>query len=631
MCGICGFVGEGDEEVLRRMTRTLRHRGPDDEHVYFDAKRAVGLGFRRLAILDLSERGRQPMCVGNFWIVFNGEVYNYVELREQYLRDEPFVSGTDTEVVLRLYCKKGYDAFALLNGMFAIAIWDGERGELVLVRDRYGKKPLYYGVFGGTLVFGSEVKALLEHPLVGRRLNMRALLHYLVMEYVPTPMCIYDGIYKLEPGSYVVWRGGRLGEPVRFYSLGFSEGKCRERREALSRLDGLLRDAVRIRLRSDVPVGVFLSGGLDSSVVTWYANWLAGNRITTISIAFEERSYDESPYFFRVSEALGIPRHHVDVLTLPAATQIVEELYPLVDEPFADPSLIPTYYLSRLARRSVTVVLGGDGGDELLGGYQPFQVHWWVRHTPLRFVRGWVWRVLEKCFLPLLPVSDRDVSFDFALRQTLRGLQLPHPLHHLYWMGACTVEEAQNLLSTTTIPRSPTPISYSLYRMSEAEGKPWWERVHAWYFRTYLLDDILVKVDRASMYNSLEVRAPFLDWRVVDFVFSLPVGWRWTSLRGKCLLRELMEGRLPADILHRKKKGFGIPLSRWLREGLRQYVEELFALQERNVPFLNWQLVRRWWRVHQERRLNLRKPLWTVIVFLLWVRHWGFDDVAEGN
>lgn len=633
MCGIAGFVNPAgpspaDPRILSRMVRSLAHRGPDDEGTW--AGEGAFLGHRRLSVIDL-QGGHQPMTGedGRVVVVFNGEIYNHRVLREDLERKgHTFRTRADTEVLVHGWEEEGHAFWQRLQGMFALALWDSRTRTLVLVRDRMGKKPLYHGVFGREVVFGSELRAMMAHPAVPREVDPEALWRLLVMESVPAPRSILRGVRKVLPGGVVEWQDGQVREWL-WYSLRPSvvgEAGPRSEGEAVARIEATLLEAVGDRLEAEVPLGVFLSGGLDSTAVLWALTRLRDpGTVDTYTIGFEDPSYDESAPAREVARFLGT-RHHEEVLGPRVATDLVRRVADLADEPLADPSLVPTHLLSRFARRSVTVALSGDGGDELFYGYPTFLVDALARR-----VVQWAPRKLWQQWLPRwvdgLPVSDRDMSLDFRLRRLLRGLPFSAARRHFAWVGGFLPGEAWRVLSPEVRSAVPDP-----------EGNPFPE-VDFWhetcgsgqdlrtiaclYARLYLGDGVLTKVDRASMAVGLEVRSPLLDTRMVELAFTMPPEW---SLRGgttKRLLRRLLAGRVPRSILRRPKKGFGIPLSRWLREDLRPLVEEhLSGDRLRREGFFDPEAVRGIVEAHLAGRRNHRKEIYPLLVFQLWLsRH----------
>jgi asparagine synthase (glutamine-hydrolysing) len=614
MCGIAGFQGQGTREDALRMIGRIAYRGPDRQQAATIG--ATGLAHARLSIIDLSTAADQPMfdAARELAIVFNGEIYNFRELREELAQSgrHAFRTGSDTEVLLALYREHGRAMLPKLNGMFAFAIHDARGDELFLARDRMGKKPLYYAELPGTFVFASELKAVLAHPGVPATLDPLALNEYLSFEYVPAPRSIIAGIRKLLPGHCLRVSAGRVQSDEAWWRPSFAK-RAIAPDEALAQFDATLGAATARRLVSDVPLGVFLSGGIDSSAVAWFAQQASPARLRTFSIGFEEESYDESRYAEQVAVVLGT-EHHLEMLRERDSLEIVPGLYELLDEPFADASLIPTHLLSRSARRQVTVCLGGDGSDELLAGYPTFGADALGRlcaRLP-RPVLGALRALARR-----LPVSDANISFDVRVRQVLRGLPGGPRSMHTLWLGAFTPAEKNALLGPAL--RARIGAATGLEPLDSLGDETGLDGLIGTYLRTYLLDDILFKVDRASMYASLEVRAPFLDVEVVELLNSLPDRLKLRRGRGKWLLRRLMRGRLPDAVIDRPKKGFGIPLSRWLRRELRPLCESLLdARRISREGIFEAAAVTRLMQEHFSGRANHRKLLWTLMSFQLW-------------
>ena len=621
MCGITGFIGDGSRETLERMTSTLVHRGPDDEGYFFQSGR-VGLGFRRLAIIDL-ETGNQPVFNEDrsIAVLLNGEIYNFKSLRAELEKRHTFRTSGDTEVIPHLYEEVGERVFEKLNGMFAIAIWDGRAGKLILARDRFGKKPLYYALLGSALVFASEPKAILTYPGMRRELDFDACAAYLTHEYVPSPRSIYRGISKLEPGSFLVWENGRMRRES-YYHITFGDGGAPMREEeGIGELDRLLTDAVEARLVSDVPLGVFLSGGLDSSTVAYYAQRSAGERVKTFSIGFTDPAFDESAHARAVAAHLGTD-HHEEILDADQFRDLIPEIFSKLDEPLADPAIIPNFLLSRFSRKTVTVALGGDGGDEIFMGYPTFQAHRLanaLEKLPAAIREGIIEPVVNR-----LPVSLGHWSFDYRLKRFLAGLGFPPGHRDLVWIGAFRPDELSVLL---------TPDAYAQVRdagftledryLADVRNRPLLERAAYLYQKTYLPDDILALKDRASMFVSLELRAPLLDYRVVDFVNHLPIRMKLRRFTSKYLLKKLMAPRLPPEAVWRKKKGFGVPVARWLSgSGRKLVLDTLSPGSLRDTGLFNVAAVERLIREHFEKRADHRKQLWALLVFMWWREQW---------
>jgi asparagine synthase (glutamine-hydrolysing) len=623
MCGICGMVGPGpvDREALAEMTLALRHRGPDDDGFYvheYEDGTAVGLGFRRLSIIDLSS-GNQPIANedGSVRVVFNGEIYNFRELRRELEgRGHRFATNADTEVIVHLYEELGPHCVDRLNGMFALALWDEQKRELVLARDRFGKKPLYYAHVRGSLLFGSELKALLRHPLCPRELDFDALSRYLALEYVPTPHSIFGGVKKLPGAHFLRWRTGR-SSIEQYWDLMFeAEPDRRSDQEYVEEFRERLRTAVHRRLVSDVPLGAFLSGGIDSSsVVAMMVEAAPAKSVKTFSIGFGERSFDESEHARRVAAHFGTD-HHEDVFTPAAMIDLLPTVTDFLDEPFGDPSVLPTYLLSRFTRDSVTVALGGDGSDELLAGYPTFPAD--------RIAQMYrVPRLLhERVVVPLadrLPVSTSNFSFDFKLKRFLRGAGAPAEVRHALWLGSFTAAELARLL----IQMPSETYAEHRHAFASAPARNQLERLIYLYAKTYLQDDILVKVDRASMASSLEVRAPFLDVELVEFLGHVPPRLKLHRLDTKHLLKRAMRDVLPHGIADRAKKGFGIPVAEWLKAELSEWLhDELSPYRLRQQGIFEPAEVQRLVSEHRTGRRDHRKPLWTLFIFQLWHRRW---------
>ena len=610
-----------DRALLERMTSTLAHRGPDDDGYFvgaYDDGVAIGLGFRRLSIIDL-DTGNQPMTNedGSLQLVFNGEIYNFRELRRELeARGHRFRTRSDTEVLVHLYEEHGPSFVEHVNGMFAIALWDEPRRELVLARDRFGKKPLYYAEIDGSLLFGSELKALLEHPRCPRELDFDALCRYLALEYVPTPYSIFDRVKKLPGGHVLRWRDGRVSTTT-YWELSFADddGALTDA-EYVDAFRTSFQEAVRRRLVSDVPLGAFLSGGIDSSsVVAMMVAESGAENVKTFSIGFAEPSFDESDHARRVAAHFGT-EHHEDVFTADSLLDLLPTVMEGLDEPFGDASILPTYLLSRFTRESVTVALGGDGSDELLAGYPTFPAD-----RVARFYR--VPRLLhENVVVPLadrLPVSTANFSRDFKVKRFLRGAAVPESARHPVWLGSFTPSEQSALLV-----RAPSDPLVELRRAFDgAPSADRLERLIYVYATTYLQDDILVKVDRASMASSLEVRAPFLDVELVDLLARVPSRLKMRRLDTKVLLKRAMEGVLPAGIAARTKKGFGIPVGEWLKTALLEPLrDELSPDRLRRQGLFRPEEVQRLIAEHLSGRRDHRKQLWTLFVFQLWHRRW---------
>ena len=616
MCGIAGFTGGGNRSDLENMIAAIKHRGPDNTGVFFVGD--VGLAHARLSVIDLSERGHQPMFNDDktIGIVFNGEIYNFKELRNELIKlGYKFKSDTDTEVIIYLYEEFGESCFERLNGMFAIGLYDFKQKKLILARDRMGEKPLYWSFFGGTLMFASELRAIMEHRIFKKELNLDALNKYLTYEYVPTPHSIFKNVYKLEPASYLVYQNKEI-KKIKFWEIEFNNSDI-SFDEAITQLDKKINESVKLRMVSDVPFGVFLSGGLDSSTIAYYAQKNSSRKIKTFSVNFEEKSFDESKYAQKVSDILGT-EHYDQLLT---AKNLIETLstIDLIDEPIGDASIIPTYLLSKHARNYVTVALGGDGGDELFAGYPTFQA------DVLAGIYEKIPTLIKKIFLEKIihkiPETDNNFSLGFRLKTFVKGLGGDKNYRHHRWLGSFTAEEKEKLFkreiwNEIDAKKDFEEIDYYLKNIKAEDHR---NKTLGLYMRTYLMDEVLVKVDRASMKNSLEIRSPFLDPNLVELANSLPFSFKLKGFTTKYILKKLMEDKLPGSIVYRKKKGFGIPLSRWLRNELKEFCDGLLSEEKiKNQGLFNYDYIARLKQEHFDENKNNRKKLWTLMAFMIW-------------
>lgn len=621
MCGIAGFVGQGTRENLEKMTRAISYRGPDGEGYLFDVRAGVGLGHRRLSIIDLPAGG-QPMYNEDksVAVVFNGEIYNFKTLRTSLAKRHIFTTQSDTEVIVHLYEEKGERVFEELSGMFAIAIYDSTKQRVLLGRDRLGKKPLYWGVFEGTLLFGSELKALMQHPLFRKELDLESVQSYLANDCVPTPGSIWKNVCKLPPASYLVWKDEQTTESV-FWRPRFTESAIRFP-DAVRGLGRHLEESVRKRLVSDVPLGVFLSGGIDSTSVAYFAARHSTLPVETFSIAFEDKSFDESKYAREAAKALHTT-HHEALFTAQHLLDIIPKVSGLLDEPLADPSILPTFLLSSFTKKSVTVALGGDGADELFAGYPTFQADRFAGFFAAMpaFVRkaalaGVAW----------LPVDEQNFSLEFKARKFLEGFEVPVRYRHARWLGSFGQGEQSHLFTKdvqVALMRAHPYAAVDRY-LDEAKTTSAQNALLYSYLRTYLMDEVLVKVDRASMWNALEVRAPFLDEALVDFVLSLPYDFKCRGGTTKYILKELMKDKIPLRNVRRPKKGFGIPLATWLRQELKDLCFEILSESEiKKDGLFNPRYVDRLLREHLSGARDHRKPLWSLLVFQMWQQKWG--------
>jgi asparagine synthase (glutamine-hydrolysing) len=629
MCGIAGFVdrdasaGSGNAAafaLVHRMCDVIRHRGPDDEGIHVAP--GVGLGMRRLSIIDLSG-GRQPIHNenGTVWVVFNGEIYNYQELRAELEGSgHCFATSSDTETIVHAYEQWGADAFARLRGMFGIALWDASSRTLLLARDRAGQKPLHYAERAGRLYFGSEIKSLLAAGAIDARINLRALDHYLAFLYTPRDESIFEGVCKLPPGHYLRWHDGRA-DVVRYWQIAEGETFAGSEADAVAALDGVLQDAVRSHMVSDVPLGAFLSGGVDSSAVVGMMARASSQPVKTFSIGFDEPEFDELEHARTVARHFGTDHH--EFVVRPDGLSILEDLVSHFDEPFADSSAIPTWYVSEIARRHVTVVLSGDGGDELFGGYDRYLAHPRVAAFDRLAVPGL--RKVAALVWPHLPHGVRGKNFLRHVARDAAGRYLDSiALFHSDERRALFTADVQSALTADaegTLAR----------HFDRFAGLPNESRMMRFDFETYLPEDVLTKVDRMSMAHSIESRVPLLDNTVIDFAATLPSHFKIRDGRRKHVFKEALRPLLPPGILDRRKQGFGIPLGVWFRGGLTGlFSEVLDSPRARQRGYFERSFVSRLLREHLARQRDHTLRLWQLLVFELWHRQY-LDTPAAGS
>lgn len=628
MCGIAGFAESRhghpiDRHILERMTRAIAHRGPNDEGFFVED--GVCLGHRRLSIIDLGG-GHQPITNedGSIVVVFNGEIYNYRKLKtELESKGHVFQTRSDTEVLVHLWEDLGEAFPARLEGMFAIAIWDKIKRTLFLARDRMGKKPLFYGQFGNELVFGSELRAMLAHPAVPHDFDREALYRYLTLDYVPTPFSMIRGVRKVAPGGSVVFANGET-RTGRYHDIEWSPESALVigRDEASDLVWRTLVDTTKDRLESEVPLGVFLSGGLDSTaVLAAMAQVRDPATIDTFTIGFSDPSYDESDHARLVADHFGT-RHHEKILHQDEAADLVRDIAGIADEPLADYSILPTYLLSRFAKQYVTVALSGDGGDELFYGYETFKHDAMARMVHAVSPRGFRSR-LYPWLVGLLPTGDRDMSLDYKADRFVRGLRYGRFDRHFAWVGGTDPAVARQLLrpilGDSTIADGgawfPDVTSY----LPHCRNWPDFKTLSYLYTRLYMQDGVLAKVDRASMAVALEVRSPLLDARMVDLAFALPVEHSLSGGTSKAVMRRMLARKVPESILKRPKKGFGIPLAQWLRDDIRPLVNEYLGPEKiRRDGIFDPKLVEGLIGDHMSGRHNRRKEIFAMLVFELW-------------
>jgi asparagine synthase (glutamine-hydrolysing) len=621
MCGIAGIVGPSDDgwigcDVIHRMCNTLIHRGPDDEGLF--VKNGAGLGMRRLSVIDLAG-GHQPVFNEDrkVWAVFNGEIYNFRELRRELeSRGHHFRTHTDTEVIVHLYEDLGADCVHKLRGMFAFALFDERRRRTLLVRDRLGKKPLHYALSGDRLFFGSEIKAILAVAPELSAINPEALLQYFHFGYIPDPATAFAAIYKLPPGHLLEFERGQVRTRQYWDLPEFGTYSPRSEEECLEQLEEKLAAAVRMRLIADVPLGAMLSGGTDSSIVVALMARASSRPVKTFSIGFGHADFNEAPCARLVAEKFGTDHH--ELILEPNVVETVETLAQSLEEPFADSSILPTYYVSCLARKHVTVVLSGDGGDEIFAGYDRYQIH--SRREKINKAPQWLGRLYRQHIYPRLPVSTRGRKFAYNLSLPAReryvdmvsflpDFERDIPL--LSKQFCASVQHAEN----------PQEIMFRYFDSAQADDNL--SRIQYLDTKTYLAGDILTKVDRMSMATSLEVRAPILDHVLVEWATGLTPQWKVRGHQQKYVLRKLAERLgVPREVLHRPKRGFAVPLVHWMRNEMKELI--LTVLREPRTIQRGYfvpQGVQRLLDEHFTGRRDHSAGIWRVLMFELWHRN----------
>ena len=626
MCGIVGFTHKRwvpDPDRIRSATATLIHRGPDQQGVFQSS--ICSIGATRLKIIDLSS-GDQPLLSddGDVAIVFNGEIYNHQELRvELEGLGHRFYSHCDTETVLRAFLEWDVGCLARLRGMFALAIWTNSTKRLVLARDRMGIKPLYFAQRDGELFFGSELKAILVHPQIERRLSLDGLDCYLSLNYVPCPWTLVEGIEKLPPGRWLEWRDGRVSTGS-YWRLPFGIAHDWTLESALEKLDELLKQSIREHLISDVPLGMWLSGGIDSSTILHYAATESRLPLKTFSISFQGRSFDETRYIREVAERYHTEHEELDLNPEVDLRSAIEQFAYYSDEPSADAGALPVWFLSKLSKTKTTVSLSGEGADELFGGYVTYRANQFAA-LARRLPRGTLQGVSN--LLHNWPASDEKISLEYRLKRFVEGSLMAPDRAHVYWNG--TFSEAQKAaMLRVELPHALDIVLGELRdRSAVADGLT----PYLWFDQRYFLpDDILNKADRMSMAHSLEVRPPFLDHRIVEFAASLPASLKVRGSRQKVLLKELMRNKLPPSVLQRKKIGFDIPAHDWLRGCLRSLMLEVLTEGASDyAQVFKQDAIEAQIRDHLEKRVNIGYHLWGLMVLFLWMKKWGIQAEAS--
>lgn len=609
MCGIVGYVNFNNSEDLFEMISALKHRGPDAEGYYIDEKNSIYLGHTRLSIIDI-QHGRQPMWDKDktIGIIFNGEIYNHLELRKelQYYGHIFQTDHSDTEVLIHGYKQWGKDLPIKINGMFAFAIYDIRNKKLFLARDRFGKKPLYYTRQGNSFIFASELNCLLLHRAIKTKIDLLSLQKLFAYGFIPAPKTLYKNIFKLPGGHSILLNlndNSFQNDCYWKFSINADKKLLNTKKELLAEeLKFLLSQSIKRRLISDVPVGFFLSGGIDSSIICLLAAEFLSNKLDTFTIGFDEPTFDESKYAKKMADFISA-KHHEKILNLNSSKELISQILSRLDEPICDPSILPTYLVSEFASQYVKVILTGDGGDELFAGYDPFKAVNYARIYH-KIIPSFLHRKFIK-LVDLLPLSHKNMSLDFKLKRTLRGLSYNENLWHPIWLGPIDPEIFQELFNQ--------PININeIY----SEVIQQWENTNAdnlmdksleFYTRFYLPENILTKIDRASMMTSLEVRSPFLDNDVVSFSQKLPYQFKYHKGTTKYLLKYCVKDRLPKEIVKRKKKGFGIPISSWLKT----YPSKI---PYSNMPDINMDTVKRFWLEHRSGKVDHRQFMWLWLV-----------------
>jgi asparagine synthase (glutamine-hydrolysing) len=626
LCGIAGFTHKNwapGPGRIQSAVASIIHRGPDQQGVFEGD--LVALGATRLKIIDL-DTGDQPIFSPerDSVIVFNGEIYNHLEVRaELEARGHRFHSRTDTETVLHSFLEWDTACFSRLRGMFAIAIWTASKKRLVLARDRMGIKPLYIARRGEDLLFGSELKTIFVHPEFDRRLDPASLDCYLALNYVPCPFTMVEGIEKLPPGHFLEWQDGRVRTDS-YWTLPEPHAGNRPLESAQEELDSLLQNSVREHLLSDVPLGVWLSGGVDSSTVLHYAANASPSKLKTLSISFRGRTFDESSYIREVASQYGTDHEQFDLNPDVNLQDAIEEFSQYADEPNADAGALPVWFLSKMSKTKVTVTLSGEGADELFGGYLTYRANVLskkARRLPSPALR------LALAATRLLPVSDEKISFEYKVRRFLEGSLMAPERAHVYWNGTFS-DAGKRALVNAPLPGSLDKILAEL-RQASSTGDD--VAPYLWFDQKYFLpDDILSKVDRMSMAHAVEVRPPFLDHRIVEFAATLPSSFKIRGARQKFILKNLMASKLPRSVIRRSKVGFDIPAHEWLRGPLRALLlDTLGSVGSEHSQFFRQSGIEAAVNRHLNRRENLGYHLWGLLVLFLWMKRWRIQTAPR--
>ncbi len=620
MCGIAGYCGPKKEtERLQIMTEAIKRRGPDD--VGFYESTGIGFGFRRLSIIDLPS-GHQPMSNENetIWVMLNGEIYDFNTVKNELITlGHKFRTKSDTEVIIHGYEEWGEEVFKKIDGMFAIAIWDYKQSKLLLARDRLGKKPLYWTIQNDTLWFASELKSFINAEIIKKEIDNESVYQYFKLDYIPTPKTIFRNVYKLEPATYISYKNNiltknKFWQPEKINLENLSE------EEIINKVKKEIDTAVKKRLQSDVPLGLFLSGGLDSTIVAESASRQKSD-LQAFTLGFEESSYDETENAKEIANIFKL-KHKIEILSEKKALDMLYEAVELLDEPLADPSILPQLLISKFTKQDVTVCLSGDGGDELLLGYQHIKAHIFLEK--LNFLRNKLLKFVPKILL-LIPSGNSYFSLGFVAQRIARGLDSKNRLERdLIWRGAFKDEDIDKLLNKNTLidTNKNSPLEIFTKYTNEYGGEKTWSGWSFGYLRTFLMDDVMVKVDRATMWYGLESRAPLLDSNIVSLLLSIPDKYKLDKYKNKGIFKEILKNKIPEKILNSPKHGFGVPVAKWLNDNLSEKlleVSEESFIKKQNI--FNRDFILKMIEEHKK-GTDGRKELWAYLMFQLWYIKW---------
>lgn len=619
MCGIAGFLGKGNKDNLIEMMATLNNRGPDDEGLYVEG--CVHLGHKRLSIIDLSLRGRQPISNedDSVWLVFNGEIYNFQALRESLIsKGHKFKSRTDSEVIVHLYEDYDIEVFEKLNGMFAFALWDKNRRKLYLARDRMGQKPIYYAFLKDDFIFASETKAILKYQFFEKQLNLSSAAKFLFYEHIPTPDSIWENIAQLTPGSYLVYDlDQKRHEIKKYWKLKYLPRIYIDEQEYIDILEQKLIQSIKRHLVANVPVGVYLSGGVDSTTIAYYAQKILNGRLKTFTVAFKEKTFNEQYSARETANLLNTEHYEIDF----GASDFIEttfQIVPNMDAPFSDSSFIPAYFLSRFAKKHIKVALGGEGGDEIFVGYPIYRAYELLKY--LRMVPAPIRKNIVIPLINNIRTSYNNEPWEYRLKKFVEAegyLDNPYYCQQI-WLGAFGPERLLKLFKKqyhNEIGIDRLFENIDLYRMDADRQESTIDGLMRQTQAKYLMDDGLTKSDRASMLNSLEVRAPLLDNELVEWINRIPFSCKFKRGKTKIILKKLMQGKISGAILNGPKRGFTPPIAKWVVEHFQKEIKECIFSHDN---LFNLKYIEQLWHEHFTKKQNHRKLLWTLFVWKLW-------------